>query len=861
MFEIYRRIKFSILKKNRFLYFSIFISILLISACSTRKNKALNRGYHAMTARYNVYFNGEESFKEGLRNYEIDLQEDFDKILTVRKMGTEDDASSLFPAMERVIEKCTKGIKKHSMKIKGKERNIWIDNTFLLLGKAHFYKHDFVSAQTVFNHTTTLRDHDKGIDARIWSAECQVFLGNLQIAETNLEQIVENVPLDKDQTRHLLEVRAELYKRLGEYEAAAIALEEALELTSNKKKRARYHFIIGQLYQKVQEGPKAIENFKMVEKLSSDYELAFNALLYQAKAFDGESGDVEVIAERLVKMADDPKNADFLDQIYYALGVIYQNADDLITAKGHFETSLEKNVDNTNQLIRTHLSLGDLTFELKQYAESQAHFDAVMNLIDEDYPNYRGIKGKWNSLTELGDLYATIGWNDSIRDLYGLTLAEQTSIVQGWMEAWEEKARLKKEEEERRLQLLESKAKSSVIKNKKDGNNWYFSNPDLINSGRKLFVEKWGNRQREDNWRRSNKAKIEKTEVEITDEEVADDGGEKSEDKLNEILAQIPKDDEAMFKLLEENADAYYQLGMIYKEQLIDYLKSELSFTTVENDYKDYSRMEAVWYQLYRVYDLIDNQEQSDYYKNLLIEKSPESNYAKLAQNEVLGEDKKNIVQELYASAYQEYASANHAEAIGMADNFMLTHEKHPMLAKFALLRSLSLGARDGKEAYIQALTEVKNTYKDTEEADKASEILSVLEGNTENFDLSAYNKNLDTQYFFIAMVDRRRSKISDVTSEMNNFNRRSYKSLNLNIKELVFDDDFSLVSVKLFDGASRAIKYLRALEKSNTYKQVLQDKNSKIFIISAKNYTTFYKRKNIKEYEAFYTKYLAELK
>ncbi len=849
------------LKKNRLLYFTLFIIALLVSACSTRKNKKLNRAYHAMTARYNVYFNGQEAFNTGLRNYEINLQEDFDEILSVRKMGTESDASSLFPDMEIVIEKCTKSIKKHSMKIKGKERNKWIDNSFLLLGKAHFFKHDFISAQTVFNHTTTLREHDKVIDARIWSAECQVNLGNYQIAEAALEHIVENFSTDDKQLLHLLEVKAELYKRMEHYEAAALSLTEALELTKNRKKKARYYFIIGQLYHKVDENKKSKEYFELVEKMSSDYELVFNSLLYQAKAYDSESGDLSEIVERLHDMVEDVKNKDYLDQIYFALGIIYLNDDNSTMALENFEISLEKNIDNTNQLIRTHLSLGNLKFDLRKYQGAQKHYDEVMNLIAEDYPGYRAIKGTWNSLTELSELYKTIDWNDSIKSLYGLTVGEQEAIVNDWILAWEEAERLRQEEAEKKLRLIESKANAKLSANKKDGSGWYFSNPDLIASGKKLFIEKWGNRTKEDHWRRKNKEQIAFQDDELVIEEETDTIANTVDGKIAQILSQVPKTDDEYALILEENGESYYQLGMIYKEQLVDLEKSEISFVTVEDDYSAYSRIEAVWYQLFRIYSMTEFPIKAEGYKSLIMERDPNSQYAKLANNESLNYSDSLTSSDIYAAAYIAYEIHQYDEVIAMADNFGLLHEKDEMLPKFALLKSLSIGSRDGKAAYIQSLNIVKSKYANTVESEKASEILSFLEGDKDNFDLSAYDKDLNTQYFFILIIDRSKLNISELTTDLSNFNTKSFKSASLSVKELIFEDDLSMVSVKLFDGAIKAVKYKDAFLKSKLYSKTLKEKNIPIFVISSKNYTTLYKRKNIKEYEAFHDKFLKGLK
>ena len=42
------------------------VIIAALSSCSTKKNTAASRNYQAFITRYNVYFNGDQHFKETL---------------------------------------------------------------------------------------------------------------------------------------------------------------------------------------------------------------------------------------------------------------------------------------------------------------------------------------------------------------------------------------------------------------------------------------------------------------------------------------------------------------------------------------------------------------------------------------------------------------------------------------------------------------------------------------------------------------------------------------------------------------------------------------------------------------------------
>ena len=55
------------MKHKAILLVGILVTLMLVTGCSTRKNTAGTRFYHALTTRYNVYFNGNEAYKAGLQ--------------------------------------------------------------------------------------------------------------------------------------------------------------------------------------------------------------------------------------------------------------------------------------------------------------------------------------------------------------------------------------------------------------------------------------------------------------------------------------------------------------------------------------------------------------------------------------------------------------------------------------------------------------------------------------------------------------------------------------------------------------------------------------------------------------------------
>ena len=57
--------------------------LLLISACSTKKNRFTNRQYHRLNTKYNVMFNGQEALKMGETILSETIEDNFFDLLDV----------------------------------------------------------------------------------------------------------------------------------------------------------------------------------------------------------------------------------------------------------------------------------------------------------------------------------------------------------------------------------------------------------------------------------------------------------------------------------------------------------------------------------------------------------------------------------------------------------------------------------------------------------------------------------------------------------------------------------------------------------------------------------------------------------
>ena len=156
--------------KRKTIKIPAFIPLLLVflASCSTQKNTPVTRFYHNVTSRYNVLFNGSESYNKGIKKMEETFQNDYAEILPVFMYGDADVAKAISSDMDRTIKKSSKLISLHSITVKPKVKNTKtlttkqreffskkefnnnVDDAYLLMGKAHFHKHDFGLATETF---------------------------------------------------------------------------------------------------------------------------------------------------------------------------------------------------------------------------------------------------------------------------------------------------------------------------------------------------------------------------------------------------------------------------------------------------------------------------------------------------------------------------------------------------------------------------------------------------------------------------------------------------------------------------------------------------------------------------------------
>ena len=421
----------NLIKKNKNIkLLALLVINMSFFSCSTKKNNFFSRNYHQTTAKYNGYFNGKESLKSGIRKLEENHKDNFAEVIPIFKTGDLRKNKNIHPYMNKAIEKGSIVIQRHSMSIKGKERNKWIDDNYFMIGQAYFYKGEYDEAIKTFNFIKeTYKKHIIKYNASLWLARCFSEKGDFVAAEMELEAIQTDRRFPEKFSGQLALVLADYYLKQENYILTLDELNTACKLVKRKKEKTRLYFIIAQINHKHKNFKKANLYYQKVIKSNPDYEMIFNCKINKAQCVAANSEQSVKVRGELLKMTKDDKNKEYLDQIYYALAKMDLLKEDSVLAIENFKISAQSSLFNDTQKTRSFLELARIYYEKGNYIVASSFYDSTITFMEMDHEEYYQIKEKQIMLAELASYHKTITIEDSLQKLATLSETELNKII------------------------------------------------------------------------------------------------------------------------------------------------------------------------------------------------------------------------------------------------------------------------------------------------------------------------------------------------------------------------------------------------------------------------------------------------
>ncbi|MEZ4818100.1 MAG: tetratricopeptide repeat protein, partial [Flavobacteriaceae bacterium] len=714
------------------------LAVLLFAACSRKKNTFLSRNYHAVTGEYNAIYNGDVALAEGNEELALTYRDNFWEILPVERIEIKEEivkpGEKTNPKFNRAEEKAAKAIQKHAIYIDGKEYNPQMDEAYMLLGKARYFDQRFVPAQDAFNFILNRYPTSNNVnEARMWKAKTNIRLGNEEGALEELKELIEKEGVEVEDLADASAIMAQAYINLDTLEAALPLIKTASEYVRDNELKGRYTYIKGQIYNRLGEKDSANLAFQEVIDLNrkSPRTYMLNAYMEIARNFDYEKGDKVAFLELLDDLEKNRENRPFLDLIYNQYGEYYRNTKNIDTAIIYYNKSIKKYLDNEPLQALNYSTLAEINFDRAHYRIAGKYYDSTLAFLPENSRPWRRMKKKLDNLADVIKYEDIATRNDSILRMTGMTEAQQLAYFTEYTNNLREQLRndsIAKIKEEKQIANKEFYKKNANKTNEtSEGGSFYFYNSSTVAYGREEFRKIWGNRKLQDNWRLSN-SNNRGTPEENNNEEVSVlDGASKSEllDPKT-YLATIPTDEKVIDSLTKDRNFAYYQLGLIYKEKFREYglatnrLEKLLSYGPEER------LVLPSKYNLYKIYDLLENTSEAEKWKNDILNNHPNSRYAEILRNpnSQLATDESSP-EFKYKALYAEFEASKYDEVIATCDDYLTIYNGNDIVPKLEMLKATALGRRDGFEAYKKAVNFVALNYPLSQEGKDAQEIYS----------------------------------------------------------------------------------------------------------------------------------------
>lgn len=863
-------------------------ALSLLLSCGKESKSPTARFYHNTTSFFNGYYNADQLYKETLEKLESSYIFPEDDFIEVVNYGDETEIKSYEGEFKKMIEKNDVVIFKHP------QGNI-IDKCRLLNGKAFYYMQNYSLAMQNFDRVLEKFPESEIVpETYLWIAKTFYQMDNreqsVDILEDNLI-INGTIVAGSDVRGDLAIFRARLAMDDEEYNDAATFLEDNINYIKPRRRRARAHYLLGQIYEYRKNFTKSLTNFQEVLKLTNKYDFLFRTQMKIARLYvkfqAGQDDDMEVY-KYLRKLLRDEKNEENRDQIYYELALLELKKDSLNQALDYLKESIKTNVGNTRQKALSYYKAGQVYFdELQDYPSAQMYYDSAAQVVTEKMPEYKEIKLLAGTLKEYINALTTIHYQDSMLYLASLPEEEVDGIVDAIIaekKRIEEEKKAKELREELNKSLEYQQALDNVGSGGKDkGGAWYFDNPSLIANGRSQFQEIWGQRKLEDNWRRSNKASYESisTDFSQTDNTVDTALTEQYGDRA-QYYKDIPKSEEEIAASNMKIEEAMYQLGQIYSQKLQEPDSAIKTFEGLLDRYDDSDYTLRARYALFQLYKDKENplyQAQANY----ILNDHPNSIYAYLIQGKDPNElkEEETDFKEAYRGLFNAYYAEQYYTSLGFGNFLTEHHQESPEInfAKVHYIRGMSYGYLGEKDSLKTILTYVVDNYPEAEVVPVAKETLKLLaQGGPKPVvkeDEKEKKESLDPlagdlsnpkykdfvtdvkpneKIFVLMYIPQDSIQQDQAKKSIDAFNKENFASNRLRTYVFRYTKSKHLLPyINRFQKVEDAKTYIAKFKESELAQEVLKGETASIFYITHSNFKVAYGKKRIEDYIEYY--------
>ena len=652
--------------------------------------------------------------------------------------------------IDTIIYKCTAGILLHDL------RSDWVDNLYIILGKAYLHRQDYDSALGVFKYVNyAFAPKDEGADIpigsnisnangvftistnekrNIWKKITTTLPSRnesfLWMIRTYLEQnkqseaagLMALLRTDKIFPARLIPALDELaaysnYK--GErYEQAAIFLAKTIPFAESRKEKSRKAYLTAQLFEKSGLHILAKQYYEKAIDVAQDPYLE----IYANVALNRLSLTTGADSKALLVMAKRDKYEAYKDVIYFAAASIELSKNNYDLTQTYLLESIKNSGDNELQKQKSFVLLGDINYGQKKYGAAYKYYDSL-NVQNLEPVQKEKIETRKPALQLINANLTIIELEDSLQKIAALPEIERTVFLRKLYK------QLRKEKDDIGTdKIIDPNAGGNFDLFSSGANtDFYFLNKAQRSSGFTTFKTSWGNRQNLDNWRRQAAldAAIGASNVNVTaatsDVASKDSSSAISFDALAESIPTGPKQLEASN---EKWAKALLDNAQIFQLTLSDYPSAIDAYSFYTSKFATNTSLDIVYHNLALCYRVIGNQNKADSVQKLFQVKFPSS---KLLAKKEPAINNTTTTDLSYNIIYEYFSKGEYEKALALKEEVTSKYGKDIWAPQFLFMEATLLMKNKEDSAATLKLNKITAEYPGTAIAKKAAEVLEVL--------------------------------------------------------------------------------------------------------------------------------------
>nr|WP_091607863.1 hypothetical protein [Maribacter dokdonensis] len=839
--------------RNKLILSGVLTS-MLFNACSVKKDKFVNRNWHALNTKYNTLYNGNIAFEQGRETLNDTYQDDYFEVLPIERLEVSGeiklDSEDNNPNFLIAEEKATKAIQKHSMDIKDEERNPQIDEAFLLLGKARYFDERYIPALESFNYILNkYSESDKLNEASIWREKVNIRLENDDLAIKNLKRLMKYERLKDQEYADARAMLAQAYINLNAPDTAVQNLKIASHYTKKNPEKGRYYYIIGQLYNQLGYKDSANYAFDKVIELNrkSPRIYMINAKIEKLKNTQVTDENKEEILEYLTKMELNRENRPYLDGIYRQLAEFHLEQESDSLAILYFNKSLRASQNKPKLNALNYENLAEYNFDESIYKPAGAYYDSVLTNLNENTKKFRAIKKKRDNLEDVIKYEDIVHYADSVITVYQMPKDEQLAYFGKHIEELQKaKEAAQKKEKER---ITDGFAAFNNSKGGKENKGkFYFYNITSLGYGQNDFKNRWGNRELTDDWRWSDKSLINSENIALQNAPGANDSisvvSEDEKFSLDYYMDRLPTDVAIIDSLKTERNFANYQLGLIYKEKFNENLLAAEKLENVLASNAEERLILPSKYNLYKIYEEVDSPLKETMKADIIANHS-DSRYAEILLNpQAVLADSSDSPEKRYENLFKQYQEQHFLQVITGAEENINRFTGDPIVPKFEMLKANAIGRLQGFELFKEALNYVALTYPNNPEGKKAEQMIAEQLPKLEQKEFSPETDSKGTSNWKVVFPFKRSN--NEKALKLMELLEKSITDLKYKnkISKDIYNLEDQFVVVHGFKSKDYALGYAELLKNNKDYR--VADEN---FVVLSENYKIIQVHKNIIDY------------